>query len=65
MQISKAVMSDVAVSAASLLAVLAAGIALHLAFLVFNITAVSVLRLGKSANASGECCSYVSKEMCL
>lgn len=47
-------MSDVAVSAASLLAVLAAGIALHLVFLVFNCTAVSALSLGRSANASGE-----------
>ena len=54
MQISKAVMSDVAVNAASLLAVLAAGIALHLVFLVFNVTAVNALSLGKSANASGK-----------
>lgn len=53
MQISKAVMSDVAVSAASLIAVLAAGIVLHLVFLVFNITATKALQLGKTENSSG------------
>lgn len=54
MQISKAVMSDVAVSPASLLAVLAAGVVLHLVFLAFNITATNALRLGQTGNASGE-----------
>ena len=56
MQISKAVMSDVAVSAASLLAVLAAGIALHLVFLMFNITATKALQLGRTENSSGMNC---------
>ena len=54
MQISKAVMSDVAVSVTSLLGVLAAGIGLHLAFLAFNLTATAALQLGKSASNDGE-----------
>ena len=53
MQISRAVMSNVTVSLASLIAVLAAGIALHFLFLAFNITATQVLRLGETAGNSG------------
>ena len=54
MQISKAVKSDAVVSASSLLAVLAAGIGIHLVFLAFNLTATSVLQLGKSSTDNGE-----------
>ena len=53
MQISKAVMSNAAVSVATLAAVLASGIALHLVFLAFNLTATAALRLGRSANDHG------------
>ena len=54
MQISKAVASDVVVSVPSLLAVLAAGIIIHLLFLAFNLTATSALRLGKSSSDGGK-----------
>ena len=53
MQISKAVMSNAAVSFGSLMAVLAAGIALHLMFLAYNLTATTALQLGKSAHDDG------------
>lgn len=46
MQISKAVSSDVTVSLGALAAVVAAGVAIHLAFLAFNMTAVAVLGIG-------------------
>ena len=46
MQISKAVSSDVAVSLGALAAVVAAGVAIHLAFLAFNMAAVVVLGIG-------------------
>lgn len=53
MQISKAVMSGVAISAASLLGVLAAGVGIHLVFLAFNLTATAALQLGKAADNAG------------
>ena len=53
MQISKAVKSNVAVSFAALTAVLGAGIALHLAFLAFNLTATKAMQLGKTASDDG------------
>lgn len=54
MQISKAVMSGVAISVTSLLGVLAAGIGIHLVFLAFNLTATAALQLGKTADNAGE-----------
>lgn len=53
MQISKAVMSDVAVSVPSLLTVLAAGIGIHLVFLAFNLVATAALQLGRSDKDDG------------
>ena len=53
MQISKAVMSNAAVSFGSLMAVLAAGIALHLIFLAYNLTATTALRLGSAGHDDG------------
>ncbi len=53
MQISKAVMSGVAISSASLLGVLAAGVGIHLVFLAFNLTATAALQLGKTADNAG------------
>ena len=46
MQISKAVSADVSVSLAALAAVVACGVAIHLAYLAFNMTAVRVLGIG-------------------
>ena len=46
MQISKAVTSGVTVRVTSLVAVVAAGAAIHLLYLAFNIAATSALRLG-------------------
>ena len=48
MQISKAVTSGVSVSVTSMVAVVAAGAAIHLLYLAFNIGATSALRLGGS-----------------
>lgn len=53
MQISKAVTSNVPVTSAALTATLAAGIALHLVFLAFNLTATAALQLGRTANDDG------------
>ena len=53
MQISKAVMSDVAVSVPALLTVLAAGIGIHLVFLAFNLVATAALQLGRSDKDDG------------
>ncbi len=53
MQISKAVMSGVAISVTSLLGVLAAGVGIHLVFLAFNLTATAALKLGKTADNAG------------
>ncbi|DBA98420.1 TPA: hypothetical protein ACH3X3_012432 [Trebouxia sp. C0006] len=53
MQISKAVMSGVAISVTSLLGVLAAGVGIHLVFLAFNLTATAALQLGKTADNAG------------
>lgn len=53
MQISKAVMSNVPVTPSALTAVLAAGIALHLVFLAFNLTATTALQLGRTATDDG------------
>ena len=53
MQISKAVMSGVAISVTSLLGVLAAGVGIHLVFLAFNLTATAALQLGKTADDAG------------
>lgn len=53
MQISKAVTSNVPVTAAALAATVVAGIALHLVFLAFNLTATAALRLGQTANDDG------------
>ena len=52
MQISKAVSSDVTVSVRALAAVVAAGVAIHLAFLAFNMAAVAVLRIGGKDKAA-------------
>jgi len=46
MQISKAVSSDVSVSLSALGAVVASGVAIHIASLAFNMTAVRVLGIG-------------------
>ena len=57
MQISKAVTSGVSVSVTSLVAVVAAGAAIHLLYLAFNITATSALRLGGSGQkGEGSAC---------
>ena len=53
MQISKAVASNVPVTPAALTAILAAGIALHLVFLAFNLTATAALQLGRTATDDG------------
>ena len=53
MQISKAVTSGVSVSVTSLVAVVAAGAAIHLLYLAFNIAATSGLRLGGSGQKGG------------
>ncbi|DBA85369.1 TPA: hypothetical protein ACH3X2_006048 [Trebouxia sp. C0005] len=53
MQISKAVMSGVAISVTSLLGVLAAGVGIHLVFLAFNLTATAALQLGRTADNAG------------
>ena len=54
MQISKAVSSDVTVSVGALAAVVAAGVAIHLAFLAFNMAAVAVLGIGGTDKAACE-----------
>lgn len=46
MQVSRAVKQQVSLSLGALAAVIAAGVAIHLLYLAFNITAVNVLRLG-------------------
>lgn len=53
MQISKAVVSNVPVTPSALAAVLAAGVALHLVFLAFNLTATTVFQLGRTATDDG------------
>lgn len=53
MQISKAVVSNVPVTPSALAAVLAAGVALHLVFLAFNLTATTALQLGRTATDDG------------
>ncbi len=67
MQISKAVMSGVAISVTSLLGVLAAGVGIHLVFLAFNLTATAALQLGKSADNAGRQSPVnpVSSDACL
>lgn len=59
MQISKAVTSNVPVTSAALTATLAAGIALHLVFLAFNLTATAALQLGRTANDDGTVLPFV------
>jgi len=54
MQISKAVSSDVSVSLSALGAVVASGVAIHIAFLAFNMTAVRVLGIGGKDRAACE-----------
>lgn len=54
MQISRAVTTAAPVAVASLAAVVAAGIAIHLAYLAFNLTAVKVLRLGGPPGPQGK-----------
>ena len=57
MQISKAVTSGVSVSVTSLVAVVAAGTAIHLLYLAFNIAATSALQLGGSGQkGEGSAC---------
>ena len=56
MQISKAVSADVSVSLAALGAVVAAGVAVHLAFLAFNMTAVRMLGIG---GQDGDACELL------
>lgn len=56
MQISKAVSADVSVSLASLAAVVACGVAIHLAYLAFNMTAVRVLGIGGGDRDACESC---------
>lgn len=58
MQISKAVVSNVPVTPSALTAVLAAGVALHLVFLAFNLTATTALQLGQTATDDGAICAY-------
>ena len=53
MQISKAVTDGVNVEPSALFAAVTAGVAIHLAFLAFNMTAVKALRLGGSEDPSG------------
>ena len=53
MQISKAVADQVAVQPSALLAAVAAGVGLHLAFLVFNSAAVNALHLGGNEGSEG------------
>lgn len=54
MQISKAATDQVIVQPSALLAAVAAGVAIHLAFLAFNSVAVSALRLGGKHASPGE-----------
>ena len=60
MQISKAVSADVSVSLASLAAVVACGVAIHLAYLAFNMTAVRLLGIGGTDGDACEPCSSYS-----
>ena len=53
MQISKAVADRVTVQPSALLAAVAAGVGLHLAFLVFNSAAVNALNLGGKDGSEG------------
>ena len=64
MQISKAVVSNVPVTASALMAVLAAGIALHLVFLAFNLTATTVLQLGRTATDDGAIFAFADFGCC-
>jgi hypothetical protein len=50
MQISKAVSANVSVAPSALLAVMAAGVAVHLVYLTLNIGAVNLLGLGGSGD---------------
>ena len=58
MQISQAVVSNVPVTPSALAAVLAAGIALHLVFLAFNLTATTALQLDRTATDDGAICTF-------
>lgn len=53
MQISKAVADQVSVQPAALATAVAAGVAIHVVFLAFNMTAVRALKLGGGDNPSG------------
>lgn len=65
MQISKAVTSGVTVRVTSLVAVVAAGAAIHLLYLAFNIAATSALRLGGSGQEGEGCaCHCRNSDVC-
>lgn len=53
MQISKAVADKVSVQPSALVAAVAAGIAIHLVFLGFNLTAATAMGLGGPKNPTG------------
>lgn len=61
MQISRAVSSAVNVRVSALAAVVAAGVAVHLAYLAFNATAVRLLRIG---GPPGEECEFPPLASC-
>lgn len=60
MQISKAAADGAAPSFAALLIVIAAGLAIHVAYLLFNATAVDLLGLGGMQEPSGRCPPTIS-----